>query len=82
MSESLFQPVSSPMPRTLQQTDHEDTALHRPPQVATPGTTLHEAVPEILRHCKAHDGNTFLPLFPPGQLLHITFNKFTSNEKW
>ena len=40
--------------------------------IATPGTTLDKAAPQILQHCQAHDGNTFLPLFPPGRLLHIT----------
>ena len=43
--------------------------------VATPGTTLNKAAPQMLQHCQAHHGNTFLPLFPPGRLLHIAIKK-------
>ena len=51
--------------------------------VATPGTILDKAAPQILQHCQAHDGNTFLPLFPPGRVLHITSKtKNTSKATW
>ena len=68
LSASLFEAGGEPLPDPVTQ------------HVATPGTTLDKAAPQILQHCQAHDGNTFLPLFPPGRILHITSTKSTTSK--
>ena len=73
LSASLFEPGG------LSLGDHEPVIEH----AATPGTTLDKAAPQMLQYCQAHDGDTFLPLFPPGRLLHITNKKMnTSKATW
>ena len=74
LSASLFQAGGEPSPSLV-----DPVTQH----VATPGTALDKAAPQMLQYCQAHDGNTFLPLFPPGRLLHITTKKPTTfKAKW
>ena len=68
-----LQPRSSILSASLFQAAAESPAVSTD-DMATPGTSLHKAAPQILQYCQAHDGNTFLPLFPPGRLLHIKVN--------
>ena len=71
LSSSLFESGGDP-PRGYPAAQHN---------IATPGSTLDKAAPQILQHCQAHDGNTFLPLFPPGRLLHIMATKKPTTSK-
>ena len=77
----LFDAAISLQPRASVLSASLFEAGHSSPQpisieLATPGTSLHKAAPQILQYCQAHDGNTFLPLFPPGRLLHIKTSKY------
>ena len=79
----LFDPRASILSASLFEAGGEPLADPAIQHIATPGTILNKAAPQMLQHCQAHHGNTFLPLFPPGRLLHIITKKTnTSKATW
>ena len=60
-------------PTTTERLQSFTADTFRASEVCTPGSAIHSAVPNIFEHCRNPEGDTFLPSFPPGRILHIEF---------